>query len=242
MSLSTAPHVRVEHPTSTTPTPPDKKDPFADCGYFTPSPRRVGTGESYTQFNKSQTSSIQSPLRTPSEPLVKQDGGYFATRSTRSSSRYTRVISPSDNPSDPLCLSPGLSSTGSTYSSSTCYSHSSSDYLSPPHFQADCDNPPYRPRRGSVEGLTLMPQPRRAHTMPDGKRRGLKREHKKSRKCRRKHFQMHEHQARSYWWLPGCQTAPTAPSVCSISPFVWQFSGFQALETCFSSDELSSSR
>jgi hypothetical protein len=224
MSSSAAPPVRVEPPTSTTPTPPDKKDPFADCGYFTPSPRRIGTGESYMQFSQSQTSSIQSLLRTPSEPLVKQDGGYFVARSTRSSSRHTRVISPSDNPSDPLCLSPGLSSTGSAHSSSTCYSHSSGDYLSPPSFQADCDNPPYRPRQGSVEGLTLTPQPRRAHTMPDFKRRSSQRKHKKNCKCRRKQFKMHEYQARSYWWLSSCQTVPTAPSVCSIFPFVWQLS------------------
>lgn len=46
--------------------------------------------------------------------------------------------------------------------------------------------------------------------MPDGKKI-LRKKYRKKHKCHNKKFKTHEHKDRPYWWLPGCQVAPTAP-------------------------------
>jgi hypothetical protein len=162
-----------------------------------------------------QTPPVEWEIRQES----RQDGNYFAPRpwgSQRSPTRVTRTTSPSDNRSNSSCLSP---SAGSYHSSdiglSTC-SGSSSEYLTPPLFQSDKDNPPYKPRRGSSGSLTMIKKLRRANTLPDDKEalRKLKkrqRSQKKRHKCSRRKVKMHEHKSRSYWWLTGCQVVPTAP-------------------------------
>ena len=49
--------------------------------------------------------------------------------------------------------------------------------------------------------------------MPYDKEHKRRRRNRRHHKCGQKKVKMHEHQNRSYWWLPaGCQVAPTAPS------------------------------
>lgn len=158
-------------------------------------------------------------LTPPVERELRQEGNYFSPRPggpQRSSSRLTRTTSPSDNLYTSTCLSP---STGSYHSSdlghSTC-SGSSSEYLTPPAFQIDKDNPPYISRRGSSGSLTMMKKLRRANTLPDDKEvlKKLKKRQKSQRKrqkSNRRTVKMYEHQNRSHWVLSGCQVVPTAP-------------------------------
>ncbi|KAE8440534.1 hypothetical protein EG329_007261 [Mollisiaceae sp. DMI_Dod_QoI] len=214
MSSQTPPAPQINKPTSATPPPPDKPE----TGYFSPHPLGAGRNATPGGTAISPLSVPVTPpfslLRTPpAEPQSRQDGNYFSPQTQHRPSRLTQTPTPSDNVSNSSCLCP---SGGSFHSSdigrSTC-SGSSSEYLSPPLFQGDNDNPPYKPRRGSADSLTMIKRLGRAKTMPNKKDapKKSKKHHRKRRKCSHRKIKMHEHENRSYWWLPGCQVVPTAP-------------------------------
>jgi hypothetical protein len=79
----------------------------------------------------------------------------------------------------------------------------------------DTDKPPHKSRRPSDDSLTMVHRMiRRANTIPPGGKDLIpKRRHRRrKRKCRHVKLGIEEHQSHAYWWLPGCQVAPTAPA------------------------------
>lgn len=215
MSSQATPSVLI-NPGSSTPTPPEDHHVSGEP------PDKPGphTGDYFG------SSTLPKPLHhnllktySVSEAQSSQDSNYFSPQTSSRNSRMTTFrptnnASPSEHLATPSCISPGLSLNGSYQSSdyglSLC-SHSSSEYLSPPEFQVDCDNPPYKPDRDDAESLTMI-NLRRAQKILAGKPLRGRRQRKKRRRCRHKRVKVFEHQDRSYWWLPGCQVAPTAPS------------------------------
>ena len=149
----------------------------------------------------------QSPIHVCTRADTNSD--IFA-RSPHSSYRATRATSPSDNRS--TTLSPSISSGGgSVYSSDTGRSPcslSSSDYLTPPQFQADADKRPYKARQGSSVSLNMMRRPNSTSTKPCKKAHKSGRLHRKHR-CH--HRRSHEHQTPYHWCQQVCQVIPTAP-------------------------------
>ncbi|CZR61024.1 uncharacterized protein PAC_10920 [Phialocephala subalpina] len=220
MSLQTPPLLQISQPpsTSATPAPSPADQTVPETAYFSPRPFRLSRNAmpgtpSTSPLGLPPTSPVSLIKTPPTEAPPKHDGGYFPSSRFRSPSRLTRTTSPSDNVSNASCLSPfGGSYYSSDIGRSTC-SGSSSEFLSPPLFQPDSDTPPYKPRRGSTDSLTMIKKLRRASTMPDEKntRKKVKRHHGKRHKCSHRKVKIDEHQNRSYWWLPGCQVVPTAP-------------------------------
>ncbi|KAK0122722.1 hypothetical protein ONS96_009756 [Cadophora gregata f. sp. sojae] len=219
MSSSPPTSLPIITPVAASPTPPDKPAQSPGGGYFSSSSQT--TGQSPSPGNNitspaplSRTSTL---LQTPpiSESQSRQDkGGYFSSRRARSASRHTRTTSP-DNNSVPS-LSPGLSSGGSFHSSDTGHSpcsYSSGEYLSPPQFQGDDDKPPYRPRSGSSNSLSMMRKKlRRADTIPNDRKVKVKRRHRRHHGCRHHKCKKEEHHEQFGWDHLECQVAPTAPT------------------------------
>ncbi|PVH83161.1 hypothetical protein DL98DRAFT_513447 [Cadophora sp. DSE1049] len=199
------------------PTPPENPTHSPGGGYFSSSSHN--TGQSPSSGNNitspAPLSRSSTLLRTPpiSEPQSRHErGGYFTSKRARSTSRYARTTSPDTN-SIPS-LSPGFSSGGSFHSSDTGHSlcsYSSGEYLSPPQFQGDDDKPPYRPRSGSSDSLSMMKKKmRRADTIPNDKKVKVKRRHRRRHRCQHHRSKKEEHHEHSCWEQPGCQVAPTA--------------------------------
>lgn len=215
MPSTNTPSVLI-NPGSSTPTPPEENSARP---LESPTKLDSQTGD-YLGSSTLPKPPLNVLLKTPlaSEGQLNQDksysSSYMSSRSSgRSTFRPTHNASPSEHLATSSCVSPGLSLNGSYQFSEhglSLYSQSSSEYLSPPEFQADCDNPPYKPHREDAESLTMM-KLRRAQTMPGREPHLGRRQHKKRRRCWHKRVKMFEHQDRSYWWLPGCQIAPTAP-------------------------------
>jgi hypothetical protein len=152
-------------------------------------------------------------VQLPSRGRTRIDtNGEGSARSPRSSSRATRTTSPSGNRS--TNLSPSISSGGggSYFSSDTGRSPcslSSSDYLTPPQFQIDCEKRPYKARRGSSDSLNMMRKPKRANTMPHAKMHKSRRRHRhRKHRCHPRRCHKDESDA---WHHESCQVAPTAP-------------------------------
>ncbi|PMD48109.1 hypothetical protein L207DRAFT_505173 [Hyaloscypha variabilis F] len=180
-------------------------------------PSRSSPGEIFASpesIQRTDTSNSSNLLKTPSGPESRQESSSVGTP-RRPQRGQTRPTSPSDQLSNPASFSPGLSSTGSFYSSeyghSQC-SHSSSELLTPPRGQPIIENPPYKARRLSSESLTMVRKLRRANTMPHDKEHKRQKRRRKYHRCGHRKVRLYEHQNRSCWWLPsGCQVAPTAP-------------------------------
>jgi hypothetical protein len=202
-------------PTSASPTPPSTEateSPSSDQ-VRSNRPRKLGLTASPAEYAGPFPVSpgSVSPRRASPRSEKNSKDSYFPQRSARA--RNTRTNSPSDNLSTPSCLSPGLSS-GSVNSSRSPCSHTSSEYLTPPRMHIDTDKPPHKSRRPSDDSLTMMHRIiRRANTIPPGGKDLIpkRRNRRRKRKCRHVKVGMEEHQSHAYWWLPGCQVAPTAP-------------------------------
>jgi hypothetical protein len=192
-------------PSRMTPSP----DPQGRRKIIPQTPARSASGGSTSTSSLTPLPVLRTPpVGEPRSP-PRSTADCFSLRSARSTSRYTRRNSHSDNVSlSTPCISPCLS-TGSFHSSDTGHSASSSDFLTPPLFQADADNPPYKPRRQSDECLSMM---RRSRAMAHEKFRKTRRRHARKHKCRHKKVSLDEPQNRPHWWLSGCQIAPTAPA------------------------------
>jgi hypothetical protein len=205
MSSQPTPSLYI-NPRSSTPTLPEI-DPTSAQSLNAPSPQVSGYLESsalqrapqYTFLGNLPVTEVQS----------KQDGSYFSPETSSRSSRMptfraVQSTSPLDHLSTQFCISPGLSSSGSYNSSDNALSlcsHSSSELLSPPQFQADCDNPPYIPRHDDLESLSML-ESQGAHTMASGKRHRGEKRYTSKQKYRMKKIKLLEHQDPSYWWLP----------------------------------------
>ncbi|KAH7380903.1 hypothetical protein BKA64DRAFT_727605 [Cadophora sp. MPI-SDFR-AT-0126] len=198
------------------PTPPEKHAHSPGGGYFSSSSHATGQSPlsdnnitSPAPLSRSSTLLLTPPISKL--PSTQDKGGYFSSTKARSVSRHARTTSP-DNNSMPS-LSPGLSSGGSIQSSDTGYSlcsYSSGEYLSPPQFQGDDDKPPYRPRSGSSDSLSMMTRKlRRAGTVPNDKKVRVKRRHRRHR-CRHNQSKKEDPPEYSCWAQSGCQVAPTA--------------------------------
>ncbi len=132
--------------------------------------RKISVRHRQTHSHIPSSQSYPTPpkfLRIPPPASESRDATYFAPRGWSSTRRYTRNTTPSDNLSTP-CLSPGISG-GSCYPSDSLWSNRSSEYLIPPNFDVDIDNPPYNPRRESSDSLTMVHHLSRANTMPHGR-------------------------------------------------------------------------
>lgn len=178
-------------------------------GHLTP-PRSASPIMPSIRATTSPASLLRTPpmqSQSPSRTWPRRDiQGEYST--ARSNPRLTRPTSPSDNLS--MTLSPSITS----YSSGgrSC-SFSSSGYLTPPPFQADCDKRPYRPRRQSSDSLIMARKPKKASTMPHGKLYKSKRRHRRKHTCHHgeRRSRRHEHRKNEHWCSQGCQVAPTAP-------------------------------
>jgi len=156
-------------------------------------------------------------VQTPaiSHGQSRQDrGGYFSSRRTQPTSTQNFARIP-DNNSMPS-LSPGLSPAGSFNSSDTgvnrC-SYSSSEYLSPPHFQGDDDKPPHICRSESSESLSMMKEkPRREETIPNDRKVRVKRRRRRRYGRRQQTSEGNQHHEHASWEQSVCQLAPTAPT------------------------------
>ena len=201
------------------PTPPGKPPQSPGGGYF--SSRFHTIGQSPQSDNNIPTpaplSRSSTLLLTPpiSEAQSRQDReGYFSSRQGQRAPGH-RHAKFTDNNSVPS-LSPGLSSAGSFHSSDTGHSrcsYSSSEYLSPPHFQGDNDKPPYISRSESSESLSMMKKkPRRAATIPNDRKVRVKRRHRRRYGCRQQKSEGSQHHEHASWGRSVCQLAPTAPT------------------------------
>lgn len=218
MSSSPPTSIPTLNSIAASPTPPENR-PQSPCEYFSFNSRTTGPvqspGNNITSpvpLSRSSTL-LQTPPTSESQP--RQDrGGYFSSKGARSVSRHTRTTSP-DNQSFPS-LSPGLSSGGSFHSSDTGQSpcsYSSGEYLSPPQLQPDGDKPPYIPRRGSSDSLSMMKKKlRRAETIPNDKKIKVKRRHRRRHRCQHYKSKRQERHQDSCWGESSCQVAPTAPT------------------------------
>jgi len=187
-SLSSRSHTMVQSP------PPDNNIP-------TPAP-----------LSRSSTL-VQTPAISHGQS--RQDrGGYFSSRRTQPATTQNFARIP-DNNSMPS-LSPGLSPAGSFNSSDTgvnrC-SYSSSEYLSPPHFQGDDDKPPHISRSESSESLSMMKEkPRREETIPNDRKVRVKRRRRRRYGRRQQTSEGNQHHEHASWEQSVCQLAPTAPT------------------------------
>lgn len=118
--------------------------------------------------------------------------------------------------STPRCTSPGLSSRRSRNSSDRDRSFgscSSGEYLTPPLFQPDSDNPPFVPLFDDRNSLTMMGL-RRVKTNPSGDEYSFEAERKRKRRSRSRRNKANRHADadHSFWSRSQCQLAPTAPA------------------------------
>ena len=187
-SFSSRSHTIVQSP------PPDKNIP-------TPAP-----------LSRSSTLLQTPPISGGQSRQVR--GGYFSSRRTQPASNQNFARIP-DNNSIPS-LSPGLSPAGSFNSSDTglnrC-SYSSSEYLSPPHFQGDDDKPPHISRSESSESLSMMKEkPRREETISNDRKVRVKRRRRRRYGRRQQTSEGNQYHEHASWKQSVCQLAPTAPT------------------------------
>ncbi|KUJ20471.1 uncharacterized protein LY89DRAFT_771376 [Mollisia scopiformis] len=211
MSSQPTPVLQIDHPSSRELSPADRSS--LEDTYFSSKPAKKRRNASPGALSLPQTPSVPFTLvkTPPPNEQPRQNDDYFSPPPQR----VTRTATPSDNASN--IYSSSLSPSGGSFHSSdigrTTCSGSSSEFLTPPLFQGDNDNPPYKVRRGSTTSLTMIKKLRRANTMPYDKeaKKKVKRQHSKRHKCRHRKVTMDEHRSQSHWWLPGCQVVPTAP-------------------------------